>query len=350
MLDGGRAEFDVAAARPCAPDAVRSRSAPRRRDAPARARFARGGARSRATCGCAPARAARESCTARASSSTSGSTKSRADLALLTTELAHRALSVRRHPVVLDARSAATASSRRCRCCGSIPRSRAACSRSSAQHQATDDSAFADAAARQDPARDAARRDGGARRSAVRALLRRRRRDAAVRDARGRLRGAHRRRRVRRRAVAVAAGRDGVDRRRGRLRTATASSTTARGAAHRARQPGLEGQRRFDVPRRRPHGRRADRARRGAGLRVRGEACDGRSSRHGAATTRWQQRWLDRGAGAAQRGRAPLLDATIATTTASRSTAQASCAACDASNAGHLLYAGLPLGRARGGA
>ena len=49
--------------------------------------------------------------------------------------------------------------------------------------------------ARQDPARDARRRDGGAARGAVRAILRQRRCDAAVRAARRALRRAHRRRR-----------------------------------------------------------------------------------------------------------------------------------------------------------
>ena len=66
----------------------------------------------------------------------------------------------------------------------------------------------------QDPARDApgrARRDS---RSAFRSLLRRRRHDAAVRHAGRRLRQANRRPRVRRPAVAVARGRNGVDRRR----------------------------------------------------------------------------------------------------------------------------------------
>ena len=54
-----------------------------------------------------------------------------------------------------------------------------------AANQATETLARARRAAGQDPARGARRRDGGARRGAVRALLRQRRRHAAVRDAGG---------------------------------------------------------------------------------------------------------------------------------------------------------------------
>jgi glycogen debranching enzyme len=70
--------------------------------------------------------------------------KSRADLALLTTELATGPYPT---PAFRGSRrrSGATASSRRSRCCGSILRSRAAYFRSSRAHQADAPSAFADA-------------------------------------------------------------------------------------------------------------------------------------------------------------------------------------------------------------
>ena len=71
-----------------------------------------------------------------------------------------------------------------------------ACSPSSPRTQATRVDPTTRCRARQDPARDAQGRDGGARRGAVRALLRQRRQHAALRHARRVLLRAHRRSRV----------------------------------------------------------------------------------------------------------------------------------------------------------
>ena len=128
--------------------------------------------------------------------------------------------------------------------------------------------------ARQDPARNAQGRAGGDRRGAVRALLRRRRHDTAVRAARRRLRATHRRSRFRRPAVARARGRDGVDRRRGRLEPRRLRRLCAR-EPHRPRQSGMEGQHRLDLPRGRHDGRRR---------RSRWSKCRATSTRRGA---RW---------------------------------------------------------------
>ena len=114
------------------------------------------------------------------------------------------------------------------------------------------------------------RRDGGAGRGPVRPLLRQRRRDAAVRDAGGA--------RTTRRTGDLAFVRDALaatssaaldwiddygDRRRRRLRRVRAAHAARPGAA------GLEGLARLGLPRRRHAGRGADRAVRGAGLRLR---------------------------------------------------------------------------------
>ena len=111
----------------------------------------------------------------------------------------------------------------------------------------------------QDPARDARRRDGRAGRGSVPPLLRHRRLDAAVRAARRPLRGAHRR--LRDPASAVAGDRSGagLDRRAGRSRSATASSsTTARPSKGLANQ-GWKDSFDCDLSCRRPAGGRADR-------------------------------------------------------------------------------------------
>ena len=105
--------------------------------------------------------------------------------------------------------------------------------------------------ARQDPARNARRRNGGAARGAVRAILRQRRCHAAVRAARRSLRRAHRRRRDAGRAVAGDRGGAALDRRSRRSRRRRLRRISARHRAG-ARQSGLEGFLRRDLPRRRP--------------------------------------------------------------------------------------------------
>ena len=167
-------------------------------------------------------------------------------------------------------RSAATGSSPRWRSSGSRPSSRAACSAILAATQATEPSTRARRRAGQDPARGARRRDGGARRGAVRPLLRQRRRHAALRDAR--------RRRTCGGPAIVAFVRTlwphvdralRLDRRRRRLRRRRVRRVRAPDRQG-ARPAGLEGLARLRVPRRRHAGRGADRAVRGAGIRLRG--------------------------------------------------------------------------------
>ena len=113
--------------------------------------------------------------------------------------------------------------------------------------------------ARQDPARDARRRDGGAARGAVRAILRQRRFDAAVRAAGRPLCRTHRRRGNAGRVVAGDRGGAAMDRRPRRSRRGRLRRISARHRAG-ARQPGLEGFLRRDLPRRRATGRRLHRA------------------------------------------------------------------------------------------
>ena len=152
--------------------------------------------------------------------------------------------------------SAATRSSPRCRCCGSTRRWRAGVLRFLAAHQATETSRFHDAAPGKIMHETRKGEMAALRRAAVRPLLRRRRHHAAVRDAGRRLRRAHRRPGADRRAVAGARGGDGLDRGRRRFQPRRLRRLRPR-RRDRARQPGLEGQRRFGLPRRRPRRRRA---------------------------------------------------------------------------------------------
>ena len=120
------------------------------------------------------------------------------------------------------------------------------------------------------PARDACRRNGRAPRGSVRALLRQRRRDAAVRRAGRPLCADDRRSRHPARPVAGDRPRARLDRRPRRSRSRRLCRIL-QGDAARAEQPGLEGLLRCRLPRRRAACRRADRARRGTGLRLCGE-------------------------------------------------------------------------------
>ena len=178
--------------------------------------------------------------------------------------------------------SAATASSRRCRCCGSIPASRGACCGSWPPIRPSQSDPRGRRRAGQDPARDARRRDGRARRGAVRPLLRQRRRDAALRPARRPLRRAHRRPRNARRSCGPRSrpalgwiDRHGDPDGDGFVEYRRASE---RGP----RQSGLEGFLRRDLPCRRHAGRGPDRARRGPGLRLRRQDARSRAA-HGAS-------------------------------------------------------------------
>ena len=128
--------------------------------------------------------------------------------------------------------------------------------------------------ARKDPARDARRRDGGAARGAVRAILRQRRFDAAVRAAGRPLCRTHRRRGNAGRAVARDRSGAALDRRTRRSRPRRLCRVSARVRAG-ARQPGLEGFLRRHLPCRRQARRRLHRAGRSAGLCVRRQAAGG---------------------------------------------------------------------------
>ena len=251
-------------------------------------RGARGGAPAHARAAPRDARA----CVRATRCSTNGSTGRAPISALLTTDLPTGPYPVRRHPVVLDARSAATRSSPRCRCCGCEPSLARGVLRFLAAHQAREDLGVPRRRARQDHARDAQGRDGGARRGAVRPLLRRRRHHAAVRGAGRRLCGAHRRPGADRRAVAGAAARrcSWIERTCDAQRATACSTTRAARAAGLANQGWKDSQDSvFHADGRIP--RRADRAGRGAGLRLRRLRGDGAARRARAATTDAARRW-----------------------------------------------------------
>ena len=191
-------------------------------------------------------------------------------------------------------RSAATASSPRSSCCGSTRRSRAACWRFSPRRRRPRTNDAQDAAARQDPARDArsgemaalgevpfGRYYGSVDATPLFVML------AA------RLLRAHRRPRVHRPDLAAHRGARSTGStarrpRRRRLRRVRAAER------RRPDQPGLEGLARLDLPRRRHARRGADRAVRGAGLRLCGAGAARRSWRRCAATTRAADEWSAR--------------------------------------------------------
>ena len=138
--------------------------------------------------------------------------------------------------------------------------------------------------ARENPARDARRRNGGAAGGSVRPVLRQRGCDAAVRDAGRALHRAHRRHRDAARALAQHRSGARLDRRTGRSRSRRLRRISPR-RRERPGQPGLEGLPRRDLPCRWFDRARADRAVRGAGLRLCGEARWRR-----AARAAWQAR------------------------------------------------------------
>ena len=203
---------------------------------------------------------------------------------MLITRDARRALSVRRRAVVQHAVRPRRHHHRAASACGSTRRSRAACSRFLAAH-AGDATIDAEQRRRagQDPARDARGEMARAGRDPVRPLLRQRRLDAAVRDARRRLLRAHRRPRRSSSALWPHVERAlALDRRATATATATASSSTAAHAEQGLVQPGLEGLARLGLPRRRHARRGADRAVRGAGLRLRAPSAAPRELARGA--------------------------------------------------------------------
>ena len=119
-----------------------------------------------------------------------------------------------------------------------------------------------------------------------------------------------------------------------------------RGADDRPRQPGLEGQRGLGLPRRRPLPGRPDRAGRGAGLRLRrlpGDGADGRAAgrarRGRAGTARAEAHALARRSSASG-WRTPGFYGIAIDGEGALCTPQAS-------NAGHLLFVGLPSRRSR---
>ena len=196
-----------------------------------------------------------------------------------------------------------------------------------AAHQAQEESAFLDSAPGKIMHETRKGEMAALQRAAVRPVLRRRRHHAAVRDAGRRLCAAHRRPGLHRRAVARAARRD----RRGSSASAT-PTRTASSTTRAAQRSGLANQGWKDSEDSVFHadGRipaRADRAGRGAGLRLRRVAGDGGA---GAAPRRARRRRaLERARRAPARARSNSTSGCRnATSTASRSTATARCAAC----------------------
>ena len=235
-------------------------------------------------------------------------------------------------------RSAATASSPRCEMLWLDPDARARRAGVPRRDAGRPSRRRARRRAGQDPARDARRRDGGAGRGPVRPLLRQRRRHAAVRHAGRRLLpSAPATSTFMRAHLAARRARARLDRplrrpRRRRLRRVRAAHAARPGAA------GLEGLARLGVPRRRHAGRGADRAVRGAGLRLRrlagGRASWPRALGDDGARRRAARRRPRRCARASRR----RSGARSSAPTRWRSTATSGRAACARSNAGHCLF------------
>ena len=152
--------------------------------------------------------------------------RARADIALLDDRAADRPLPLCRHPLVLHG---VRTRRRHLRVADAVARSGAGARRAGISCAAPGDGDLAVQrfAARQDHARDPQGRDGGAARTAVRALLRRRRHDPALHLPRLRLRRPHRRHGL----SSTRCGRRSSPRLRGwrrrASRTATASSPTS---------------------------------------------------------------------------------------------------------------------------
>ena len=222
------------------------------------------------------------------------------------------------------------------RCCSgpSSPPARCACSR---QTQATVDDPERDAEPGQDHPRDAPRQ-GRAR--VDRPLLRHGRRDAALPHPAVRAVALDGRSRARARARGARAPRARVDRRARRPRRRRLRRVRAPRLA-RDPQPDVEGLGDLDgVPRRNAR-RRADRRRRGAGLRLRREAARSPSSRARSGATRrppsgWNATRRCFAGASTRRSGSPT-----AASTRSASTARSGRSTRSASNIGHLLWSGI---------
>ena len=259
----------------------------------------------------------------------------------LTTELRDGPLPLCRHPLVLDRLRPRRDHHRAADRCGSTRRWRGACSRFLAAHQATETSRFHDAAPGKIMHETRKGEMARLQRAAVRPLLRRRRHDAACSwcwpaptpTRTGDLALIESLWPSLLAAMAWIEGDGDAD--------GDGFVDYARGGRDRARQPGLEGQRGFGVPRRRPRRRGPDRAGRGAGLRLRGVPCAWPISPRGGASAE---------AGAAGRRKAEQLRAAVEAGSGSRSwaptrspsTAPAGPAGCAPPIPGHLLFTGLP--------
>ena len=252
---------------------------------------------------------------------------------------AARPLSLCRHPVVLDhvrprrpdhrAADAVVEPGRRAR--------RAAAAR---RLSGQDHRSARRCGAGKNPARDARRRDGGAARGAVRALLRQRRFDAAVRPAgRTLCRSAPATSKPSAElwpAIEAALGWiDGPGDPDGDGFVEYAARQRA-GAG----QSGLEGFPRRDLPRRRPAGGRPDRARRGAGLRLRRQAHGGALRAAARDATPWRDKLDAEATRLAERFESAFWCPEIETYALALDGAKKPCRV-RTSNAGQVLFTGI---------